>query len=83
MPDTRKEQRAIKAGVEGSLLVERASFDLDAEKMFVPDVLALLTKGSRRSCTKLMVEIALRLFEGDEGGCDAYPQYFGARREIQ
>src|ERR1039457_6624675 len=81
VPNARKEQRSIKAGVEGSLLVEGTSFDLDAEKMLVPDVFALLTKGFSRSCAHLMVKIALRLFEGDEGGCDAYPQCFGARRK--
>src|ERR1035441_9708338 len=77
VPDARKEQRAIKAGVEGSLLVEGAAFDFDAKEMLVPDVLALLTESFRGGCAEFVVEIALRLFEGDEGGCDADVQRLG------
>jgi hypothetical protein len=52
-------------------LVEGATFNLYAAKMVVPDVLPLLKKVFRRAGAKLMIEIVLRLFEGDKGGCDA------------
>src|ERR1035441_8814842 len=50
VPDARKEQRAIETGVEGSLLVEGAAFDLDAKEMLVPDFPALFTESFRRRC---------------------------------
>ena len=68
-----EEQGAVEAGVEGLRCWScGAAFNLDAEKMLIPDVLALWRRVSRRRLwPSSWSRLRCRLFEGDEGGRDA------------